>query len=424
MLPEQDQSHTCEYNLSFLSLNTCGIISKLNCPEFISLIQNYDIIGVQETKTDDYDTVTIPGYKVFLKNRSCTSKNRSGGIALLIKDHLVPFLKVYEHNSSDLVLPFSLSKVLSRNNINEDLHCGVVYIPPYGSRYSSEDPFLEVQETVFNCFQNSNNIILFGDFNSRSSDLEDIVQLDRCISEQNGLEDLYNENLNILNHFHLNDMPLVRKTADRNINMYGRYLLDFSKNNNIFILNGRAGTDYSNPKLTCKERSTVDYFLSSATVFKYINTFEVHEFSSLFSDAHCPVSMSITVNLASQLPKQKTQEKVKKPILWKTEHLESYVDNFDILKLSEIECKMDDIIESNNITDNSINEIVHSINNLYESCAHETFGFKNQNRQINTLILNHGSTEIVLMPGTFSIKREKCTINIKMTIIKSVKDRK
>ena len=70
----------------------------------------------------------------------------------------------------------------------------------------------------------------------------------------------------------------------------------------------------------------------------------MHEFSSLFSDAHCPVSMSITVNLASQLPKQKMQEKVKMPILWKTEHLERYLDKFDILKLSEKECKFDDII--------------------------------------------------------------------------------
>ena len=376
MLPEPEQARTCDYNLSFLCLNVCGIVSKLNCPDFVSLIQTYDIIGVQETKTDDYDTINIPGYKVFMKNRSCTSKNRSGGIGLIVKEHIVPFLKVYEHNNSDLVLPFTLSKVLSHNNVYEDLHCGVVYIPPYGSKYSSEDPFLEVQETVFNCFRNSNNIILFGDYNSRTSDLEDIVQIDRHLSERNGLEELYEDNLNILNHFHMTDMPLVRKTADKNINMYGRYLLEFCKSNNIFILNGRAGADYSNPKLTCKEKSTVDYFLSSATVFKHINEFQVHDFSSLFSDAHCPVSMSITINLMPKLPKRNTHENVQTPILWKTEKLESYTDNFDILKLSEIECKLDDIIESNNITDDSINDIVHGINHLYESCANETFGFK------------------------------------------------
>ena len=50
-----------------LCLNVCGIVSKLNSPEFISLIQTYDSIGVQETETDNYDTLHFPCYKVFLK---------------------------------------------------------------------------------------------------------------------------------------------------------------------------------------------------------------------------------------------------------------------------------------------------------------------------------------------------------------------
>ena len=67
--PEQRQLN----ELSFLSLNVCGLMQKLNCPEFITLIRTYDIIGLQEIKTDDYDTIDVTGYKVFLKNRSCTS---------------------------------------------------------------------------------------------------------------------------------------------------------------------------------------------------------------------------------------------------------------------------------------------------------------------------------------------------------------
>ena len=101
----------------------------------------------------------------------------------------------------------------------------------------SEDPFLEVQESVFSCFGNSSNIFLFGDFNSRTSDLEDFVQLDRHLSERNGLEEHYVENSDILYHFDQTNMSLVRETADRNINLYGRNLIDFCNNNNIFILN-------------------------------------------------------------------------------------------------------------------------------------------------------------------------------------------
>ena len=70
---------------------------------------------------------------------------------------------------------------------------------------------LEVQESVFSCFGNSSIIFLFGDFNSRTSDLEDFVQLDRHLSERNGLEEHYVENSNILYHFDQTNMSLVEK---------------------------------------------------------------------------------------------------------------------------------------------------------------------------------------------------------------------
>ena len=49
------------------------------------MINNFDILGIQETKTDDLDTISICGYKVFVNNRSRISKRRSGGIALIVK---------------------------------------------------------------------------------------------------------------------------------------------------------------------------------------------------------------------------------------------------------------------------------------------------------------------------------------------------
>ena len=44
-------------------------MQKLECPEFITLIRTYDIIGLQEIKTDEYDTIDVTGYKVFLKKQ-------------------------------------------------------------------------------------------------------------------------------------------------------------------------------------------------------------------------------------------------------------------------------------------------------------------------------------------------------------------
>ena len=58
-----------EYNLKILTLNVCGLKSKLCIPEFITLIKHYDIIGIQETKLDDVDLVQVNGYQIFTNNR-------------------------------------------------------------------------------------------------------------------------------------------------------------------------------------------------------------------------------------------------------------------------------------------------------------------------------------------------------------------
>ena len=82
-----------------------------------------------------------------------------------------------------------------------------------------------------------------------------------------------------------------RLTADPSTNAYGYQLADFCKNNNMFILNGRLDT--GQPKLTCKNSSTVDYILSTAHNFEIIASLYIHEFDSLFSDFYRPLSIEL-----------------------------------------------------------------------------------------------------------------------------------
>ena len=64
--------------LRIVCLNCCGIKTRLQYPEFRTLIQSYDIVCFVETKTDDIDIITLPGYKFVMKNRKKNTKNRSG----------------------------------------------------------------------------------------------------------------------------------------------------------------------------------------------------------------------------------------------------------------------------------------------------------------------------------------------------------
>ena len=55
----------------------------------MTLINDLDITGVQETKTDDIDLIDIHGYRIFFKNRARASRVKSGGIALIARESMV-----------------------------------------------------------------------------------------------------------------------------------------------------------------------------------------------------------------------------------------------------------------------------------------------------------------------------------------------
>ena len=69
-------------------------------------------------------------------------------------------------------------------------------------------------------------------------------------------------------------------------NFYGQQMLE---------LNGRMDKDREMPKLTCKDRSTDDYFLSTVHTFPFIQDFDILHFHDLYSDAHCPITLSMDV---------------------------------------------------------------------------------------------------------------------------------
>ena len=46
-------------NLKFLSLNVCGLRSKLLIPEFFNYINQFDVISLSEMKLDDLDEIIL-----------------------------------------------------------------------------------------------------------------------------------------------------------------------------------------------------------------------------------------------------------------------------------------------------------------------------------------------------------------------------
>ena len=127
--------------LSIPSLNVCGLAAKLRCPDFVKFLCKYDIVGIQESNTDNTDTIHLNGYTCILKYRHKLSRYRSGGIALLVKNSISDYVNIETQSYSKLIVWCTISHKITC--LQDDIiHCGVVYIPPQGSKYAHEERML------------------------------------------------------------------------------------------------------------------------------------------------------------------------------------------------------------------------------------------------------------------------------------------
>ena len=80
------------------------------------MINSYDIVGIQESKSDDCDESEVPGFQIVYNNRQKLSSRKSGGIVLLIKDEIFEFIQTDTKQQPKRVQWFSISNLISPMN--------------------------------------------------------------------------------------------------------------------------------------------------------------------------------------------------------------------------------------------------------------------------------------------------------------------
>ena len=128
--------------------------------------------------------------------------------------------------------------------------------------------------------------------------------VDEFISHLQNDNLMYEENLEVMHCLDENNFPLDRHSADTTTNVYGKQLIEFCQSNDLFIISSRLGQDSINPKFTCKDCSTIDYFLCSPNMTQYMHVFNVLEFSPLFSDSHYGFELKIDVQYSDNVLKR------------------------------------------------------------------------------------------------------------------------
>ena len=102
--------------IKILFINVNFLRKKLDFPDFIDYLQNYDIISFAETKLDEYDQLDIPGFNPpYLNNRVTKSNVNSGGIAVAFKSRIENFFQKDDSHTSETVLWFEEKRKFLRS---------------------------------------------------------------------------------------------------------------------------------------------------------------------------------------------------------------------------------------------------------------------------------------------------------------------
>ena len=329
------------------ALNCQGLRDKIDLVEIQNLISSCDIFGATETWLGDSDDCFLDGFRYHPLNRGKEKGARRGGIGLFVRNDWKEHVKIRKDLSSEISLWCKLSKKFF--GFPEDVYLGIVYIPPAGSsreKKSNLDHFNHLLETTRKI--ESDHVILMGDFNARTKNLEDILtgEKDEVNMDQVGF---------------FSKVRTQRMNQDPSTNSYGRSLTEYCIATGSYIANGRTIGDLQG-KLTCHQHngsSTVDYAIINETLTDYIQNFRILN-PDTGSD-HSPIKLNIT--LRQKLTEEKNDNsKLPPKILWNDVTKQSFEIKINspstLNKLNELNNKLS--LKSDNV-DEVLSELIDLI---------------------------------------------------------------
>lgn len=246
------------WNIHGLSHNTLG--DKIMNKDFLNNISKIDFIFLIETWSNA--DIDLPCFKAFVSNTTIPRTDKacriSGGITLLYKAEYEKHISIAK--KSENLLWCKISKDLL--STNTDLFICGVYIPPEKSVYFDNEIFEQLENDIIS-FSSKGKTMILGDFNARTSKLDDFVSKD-------GNNFIIDASENCM-------LPKNRENFDNNINNHGKQLINTCKNTDMRIINGRTkGDSLGRPTFHGKNgTSVIDYIICDQDTFQRVNNFIV-----------------------------------------------------------------------------------------------------------------------------------------------------
>ena len=108
--------------------------------------------------------------------------------------------------------------------------------------------------------------------------------------------------------------------------------------------------------------------------------FLISEFDSLYSDAHCPISLTINLCPLKEDNHEQINQNTPQTKLWDDQKRELFIENLNNDEVARISSNLDSVSSQDNINLDDINAIVNHIENLFTSNSKATFGVKKQRK--------------------------------------------
>ena len=150
------------------------------------MIADFDFFSLVETwhKENNSHDFSVNGYNLqcfYRASLSRRAKRGSGGIAVYIKEQLTGGIEKIKDTNLTIVedrVWFRMCKEFF--GLENDLYLGIWYIPPFGScRYTQHQGMWENLEWEVSYFQEKGDVILMGDLNARTGEMNDWIALDQ-----------------------------------------------------------------------------------------------------------------------------------------------------------------------------------------------------------------------------------------------------
>lgn len=312
------------------------------------MVERYDFLAVVKTWSTPQSNINLKGYPIFSQHGIKLAKKkgrRSGGVVFYNKHKYKHGIKLMSSSNKFCMWVKFDSNVFS---LDQDLFLCIVYIRP--TRADIRDQYFEQIASHIMKYKNSGEVMLSGDFNSRTGTLLDFIQHDDGASEYVALPSNYGT------------FSDKRNNMAKVVNDYGEALLELCCNSCLRILNGRTCGD-SLGHMTYfstdgKGSSCVDYTLVGNALMEKIKYFGICEPNRMLSD-HCLMRFGIRCAFEEKLD----DSQVLKPLYDKFEMSENCKEKYQMELLEhEIQDKICNFIFNDypnkyqDTVDNAVND--------------------------------------------------------------------